>query len=165
MAWRKSLKMNQSMRMRLPTYVEVDVVTSDIHIAHQVPRCNKNTSNQISNYFKLYFTLLYYLLDCKQSLFFLRSWWAASINPQMHIIIIGYTTGVHLLVFSWLHFRHFATNGTFLVSDVFSFYITVIISKTFTSFYLKTLPAFVTTGLPERKQRDVSLLDTLYSYN
>ena len=72
--------------------LETDVVTSDIHIAYQVPRCNKNTSNQISNCFKLYFMLSYYLLDCKQSLFFLRSWWAASINPQMHIIMIGYTS-------------------------------------------------------------------------
>ena len=55
--------------------LDIDVVTSDIHIARQVPRRNKNTSNgcQISNYFKLYFILNHYLLDWKQTVFFVRS--------------------------------------------------------------------------------------------
>ena len=52
--------------------LDIDVVTSGIHIACQVPHRNKNTSNgrQISNYFKLYFIMLsHYLLDWKQTLF------------------------------------------------------------------------------------------------
>jgi len=56
--------------------LEVDVVTSDIHIAHQVPRCNKNTSNghQISNNFKLYLSCCLSTYETASSLlFFLRS--------------------------------------------------------------------------------------------